>query len=137
MKMRRIAGILGAFIVLAAAVLTAAIVYHPDIRLATGSSMEPTVSGPAVVHCTGDGNITGEDIDVGDIVVIDVSDRDARYPDMSDDGDRTVMHRVTFIDRDVSPVNLKTQGDNETASDGYSDVENIECIHQGHVSLPL
>jgi signal peptidase I len=134
MNARNLAALGASVVVLAAAIATAAVVFHPDLRVATGDSMEPTISGPAIVHCTS-GEFTAADIDEGDIVAVNPGNAD-RF-ELGNASSGAIMHRVTFIDDDVTPANLKTQGDNEASSDGYSGVENIECVYSSHVELPV
>jgi signal peptidase I len=122
-----------ALTVLAASIVAAGVVYYPGIRVATGDSMEPAISGPAIVHCN-PGEFTAADIDEGDIVAVTPGNKE-KFTGL-DNESGTVMHRVTFIDDDVEPANIKTQGDNQRSSDGYSTIENVECLYQSHVELP-
>jgi len=131
MKASELAAVAAALTVLIAAIAAAGIVYHPELRVATGESMEPTITGPAIVHCNTEFN--SSDIEEGDIVAVNPGEEE-RFNMNGSSG--TVMHRVTFIDRDPQPSNIKTQGDNENSSDGYSTIENVECLYQSHVELP-
>jgi len=132
MNSSEIPALIASIVLLTAAVAAAGLVYHPEFRVATGESMEPTIEGPAIVHCP-TGEFTSEDIDEGDIVAVNPSDAD-RFNMNGSSG--VVIHRVTFIDDDITPANIKTKGDNEISSDGYSSIENVECLYQSHVELP-
>lgn len=129
---RELAGIAASLGVLIAAIAAAGIVYHPDLRVAMGDSMEPTITGPAVVHCPAS-NVTATDIETGDIVTIQ----------RTFDGDPTgspIMHRVTGIKQGdhINPEGyVTTKGDGNSKSDGIAKISNIECVYSSHVELPV
>lgn len=133
MNVTRIAALTASLGVLASALAAAGIVYHPDLRVATGDSMEPTIQGPAVAHCAGPVDSI-DDVQVGDIVVTKHSFRDGR-----DDG-QTVMHRVIEKRPNTDsnlPPRVVTQGDANDDPDGLIAVSEVQCKHTRHVTLPV
>jgi hypothetical protein len=84
---------------------TIVVAVHPDLRTATGDSMEGTMRAPVVAHCT-----PTDDVEVGDIVSVDV------------DGE-TVMHRVQSVNGD----RLQTKGDGRESSDAWTSMDNVNC----------
>ncbi|WP_121822104.1 S24/S26 family peptidase [Halostella salina] len=124
--------------------VVATIAAAPGVRIATGTSMHPTISGPAVVVC--DPGVAPGDIEEGDVVAAPTYDavelnrtpypdkRIARQGHPPRDGP-TVIHRVVETEVGSTDAFLRLRGDNNLGQYEVTRRDAVICRYDWHVSL--